>query len=45
MSFTNNHDGIPLYPVNKASYEQWLANLPGNQQKWLKAAGFRARSG
>jgi len=45
MSFTNNHDGIPLYPVNSANYEQWLANLPGNQQKWLKAAGFRAKAG
>ncbi len=45
MSFTNNHDGIPLYPVNSADYEQWLANLPGNQQKWLKAAGFRAKAG
>ncbi len=45
MSFTNSNDGIPLFPVNSASYEQWLANLPGNQQKWLKAAGFRARAG
>ena len=45
MSFTSNRDGIPLYPVNSSSYEQWLANLPGHQQKWLKAAGFRARSG
>jgi leucyl aminopeptidase len=45
MSFTNKSDGIPLYPVSSASYEQWLANLPGNQQKWLKAAGFRAKAG
>ena len=45
MSFTSNKDGIPLYPVNSSNYEQWLANLPGHQQKWLKAAGFRARPG
>ena len=45
MSFSDKKDGIPLYPVNSASYEQWLANLPGIQQKWLKAAGFRARAG
>ena len=45
MSFTKNKDGIPLYPLNSSSYEQWLANLPGHQQKWLKAAGFRARAG
>jgi len=45
MSFTNKNDGIPLYPVNSANYEQWLANLPGLQQKWLKAAGFQALAG
>ena len=45
MSFSNNKDGIPLYPVNPANYEQWLANLPGIQQKWLKAAGFSAKAG
>ena len=45
MSFTNSSDGIPLYPVSSANYEQWLTNLPGNQQKWLKAAGFRAKAG
>ncbi len=45
MSFSNVKDGIPLYPVNSANYEQWLANLPGIQQKWLKAAGFRAKAG
>ena len=45
MSFTSNKDGIPLYPVSSSSYEQWLANLPGHQQKWLKAAGFQAKAG
>ena len=45
MSFSDKKDGIPLYPVNSAGYEQWSANLPGIQQKWLKAAGFRARAG
>lgn len=45
MSFTDNKDGIPLYAVSSANYEQWLANLPGIQQKWLKAAGFRAKAG
>jgi leucyl aminopeptidase len=43
--FTNSDNGLPLYPVNSANYEQWLANLPGLQQKWLKAAGFRAQAG
>jgi len=45
MSFTDKKDGIPLYAVNSVNYEQWLANLPGVQQKWLKAAGFRAKAG
>lgn len=45
MSFTNKKDGIPLYAVNSANYEQWLANLPGVQQKWLRAAGFGAKAG
>ena len=45
MSFTGKKDGIPLYPVNSANYEQWLANLPGVQQKWLKASGFHAKPG
>jgi len=43
--FTRNDSGLPLYPVNSANYEQWLANLPGLQQKWLKASGFRAKAG
>jgi leucyl aminopeptidase len=45
MSFSNSKDGVPLYPVNPANYEQWLANLPGIQQKWLKAAGFSGKAG
>ncbi len=45
MSFSKENDGIPLYPVNSANYEQWLENLPGLQQKWLKASGFRAEAG
>lgn len=45
MSFTDKKDGIPLYAVSSASYEQWLANLPGVQQKWLKASGFQAKPG
>ena len=45
MNFTKTNDGIPLYPVNSANYDQWLANLPGIQQKWLKAAGFSATAG
>ena len=43
--FTSSDSGIPLYPVNSANFEQWLANLPGLQQKWLKAAGFKAKAG
>ena len=45
MSFSDKTEGTPLYPVNTANYEQWLANLPGIQQKWLKAAGFKAEAG
>lgn len=45
MAYTRNKDGIPLYPVSAANYGQWLANLPGLQQKWLKAAGFSAKAG
>lgn len=43
--FTNDKTGLPLYPVNSANFEQWLANLPGIQQKWIKASGFRASAG
>jgi leucyl aminopeptidase len=43
--FTSSDSGLPLYPVSSANYEQWLANLPGLQQKWLKASGFRAEAG
>lgn len=43
--FTSSDNGLPLYPVNSATYEQWLTNLPGLQQKWLKASGFRAEAG
>lgn len=45
MSFTDKKDGIPLYAVSSANFELWQANLPGVQQKWLKAAGFRAKPG
>ncbi|MGB5290738.1 MAG: leucyl aminopeptidase family protein [Lysobacterales bacterium] len=45
MSFSDKKDGIPLYAVSAANYEQWLATLPGVQQKWLKAAGFSAKGG
>jgi leucyl aminopeptidase len=45
MSFTDKKDGIPLYAVSSANYEQWLANQPGLQQKWLKASGFHAKPG
>ena len=45
IPFTRSNSGLPLYPVSSANYEQWLTNLPGLQQKWLKAAGFRARAG
>jgi leucyl aminopeptidase len=45
MSFTDKKDGFPLYPVNPATFEQWLSNLPGIQQKWLKASGFHGQAG
>ena len=43
--FSSGSDGLPLYPVSSANFEQWLANLPGLQQKWLKAAGFSGQAG
>ena len=43
--FSSVRDGLPLYPVSSANFEQWLANLPGIQQKWLNAAGFTAGPG
>jgi leucyl aminopeptidase len=43
--FSNGDSGYPLYPVSSSSFEQWLSNLPGLQQKWVRAAGFRARAG
>ncbi len=43
--FSSSEGGLPLYPVNSANYEQWLVTLPGVQQKWLKASGFRASQG
>ncbi|MGA9574186.1 MAG: leucyl aminopeptidase family protein [Lysobacterales bacterium] len=45
MSFTEKNDGIALYPVSSSRFEQWLGTLPGIQQKWVKAAGFRAKAG
>lgn len=45
MSFTDKRDGIPLYPVSAGQFEQWLTGLPGIQQKWIKATGFRAKAG
>jgi leucyl aminopeptidase len=45
MSFSTKNDGVPLYPVNSANYQRWLEGLPGLQQKWLKANGFKAAPG
>lgn len=45
MSFSDKKDGILLYPVSSANFEQWLSNLAGVQQKWVKAAGFTAQAG
>lgn len=43
--FSNGDSGYSLYPVSSSNFEQWLSNLPGLQQKWVRAAGFRARAG
>jgi len=45
MSQAEKKDAIPLYPVSANQFEQWLANLPDMQQKWLKTAGFHAKPG
>ena len=43
--FSSAGSSLSLYPVSAANYEQWLATLPGLQQKWLKAADFGAKAG
>ena len=43
--FSSGDSGVSLYPVSSVNFEQWLSNLPGLQQKWVKAAGFRAQAG
>ena len=43
--FSSGDNGLSLYPVDSANYEQWLASRPGIQQKWLQAAGFSAKAG
>ena len=43
--YTNGKKGLPLFPVSAASFEQWLSSLPGLQQKWVKASGFKAKAG
>jgi leucyl aminopeptidase len=43
--YTIGKKGLPLYPVSAASFEQWLSRLPGPQQKWVKASGFKASAG
>lgn len=45
MSFSDKKDGLPLYPVKAANFEQWLSKLAVVQQKWVKAAGFKAMEG
>ena len=43
--YTSGKQGLPLYPVSAANFEQWLSSLPGLQQKWVKASGFKAEAG
>lgn len=43
--FDSDASGLPLYPVHSGHLEQWLAEAPGNQRKWLQASGFRAQAG
>lgn len=43
MSFSDNKDGYPLYPVSTSGFEQWFSDLAGVQQKWVKAAGFEGQ--
>lgn len=45
MSFSDNKDGYPLYPVSTSGFEQWFSNLAGVQQKWVKASGFKGQAG
>lgn len=43
--FNQSDSGLPLYPVHTENLEQWLANAPGQQRKWLLACGFSAQPG
>ena len=45
MSFSDNKDGYPLYPVSSSGFEGWYSGLASIQQKWLKAAGFQGKAG
>ncbi len=43
--FTSSDSGLPLYPVNSASYEQWLANLPGASAEMAEGSWFPGEGG
>ncbi len=43
--FSSSDGGLSLYPVSPTNFEDWLTGLSELQQKWLKAAGFRALAG
>jgi len=43
--FNKSDSGLPLYPVHSDNLDQWLADAPGNQRKWLQASGFQAKPG
>ncbi len=44
-TFCNSNKGLPLYPVHADSLDQWLAEAPRQQQRWLVASGFHAQAG
>jgi leucyl aminopeptidase len=45
MSFTTEENAISLYPVSAGSFEQWLADLPQVQRRWVETSGFKAKAG
>ncbi len=43
--FSSTDNSLPLYPVDPACFDQWLAKAPKKQRKWLEALDFHAQPG
>jgi leucyl aminopeptidase len=47
MIYSREHDpqAIPLIPVHRSEYPQWLESAPDHHRHWLESAGFTAEAG